>query len=164
MFRPAAQHDRPKLNTLSTAKSCDSLISRPQNAIPKCMRRFKTDIVLAGEAPVILEGTSFNLALEFLSKAAKLPDGKRPLCLFCESEFPVQIGDHWNWHVVTTVPVNGKGKKIAGQGMANCICPRCARVNRDDLLSKVSGPSDTMIFITTAVLGLAATLIGRGIF
>ena len=101
------------------------------------MRRFKTDIVLAGNALIILEGTSFNLALKFLSKAVRLPDGKRPLCLFCESEFPVQIGDHWSWQVVTTVPTNGKGKKIAGQGMANCICPRCERVNRDDLLSKV---------------------------
>src|SRR6516165_3823509 len=34
-----------------------------------------------------------NLALEFLSKAVKLPDGKRPLCLFCESEFPVRFGE-----------------------------------------------------------------------
>jgi len=101
------------------------------------MKRFKTDIVLAGEAPIILEGTSFNLALDFLSKAIKLPDGKRPLCLFCESEFPVQIGDHWNWYVVTTAPTDSKGKKIAGRGVVSCVCPRCARVNRDDLLSKV---------------------------
>jgi len=80
------------------------------------MRRFKTDIVLAGNALIILEGTSFNLALKFLSKAVRLPDGKRPLCLFCESEFPVQIGDHWSWQVVTTVPTNGKGKKDCGTG------------------------------------------------
>jgi hypothetical protein len=101
------------------------------------MRRFKTDIVLVGDAPVILEGTSFNLALQFLSKAVKLPDGKRPLCLFCESEFPVEIWNHWDWYVTTTAPIDSKGKKIAGQGVVNCICPRCERVNRDDLLSKV---------------------------
>jgi hypothetical protein len=101
------------------------------------MRRFKTDIVLVGNAPVILEATSFNLALEFLSKTVRLPDGKRPLCLFCESEFPVEIWNHWNWYVVTSVPVDSEGKKISGDGIANCICPRCERVNRDDLLSKV---------------------------